>query len=193
MKNNLQIKAFTLVEIIISVTIFSLIMVSIISIFIISSDTSLKTDINRAMHENVKSVIWEIAEEVRKEWITWVSIDAIDSCDFSDTWYYKKWTKLCTESWKSYYLAKEISWVFSRVESNQCENLEDRCFIVMNWEPLTNSLVSVKSLDFYVSEESVNKATINVTFQPSVKVWVKSDLIKNNILNLQTTISQRPF
>jgi prepilin-type N-terminal cleavage/methylation domain-containing protein len=52
--------AFTLVEVIVSITIFSIIMISIIAIYILSSDTSAKSDVNRAMHENLKSVITEI-------------------------------------------------------------------------------------------------------------------------------------
>jgi hypothetical protein len=35
-------------------------MVSIIAVYILSSDISAKSDINRAMHENIKSVITEI-------------------------------------------------------------------------------------------------------------------------------------
>ncbi|MDR1945429.1 MAG: hypothetical protein LBQ59_05215 [Candidatus Peribacteria bacterium] len=47
-------------EVIVSITIFSIIMISIIAIYILSSDTSAKSDINRAMHENLKSIITEI-------------------------------------------------------------------------------------------------------------------------------------
>ncbi|MDR2640398.1 MAG: type II secretion system GspH family protein [Candidatus Peribacteria bacterium] len=53
-------KGFTLVEIIVSITIFSIVLVSMVSIYILSSDTSAKSDINRAMHENLKSLITEI-------------------------------------------------------------------------------------------------------------------------------------
>gem|GEM_PF-6556230 len=41
-------------------------MISMISIYILSSDTSLKSDINRAMHENIKSVITDISEDIMK-------------------------------------------------------------------------------------------------------------------------------
>jgi hypothetical protein len=37
-----------------------------ISIYIVSSDISLKSDINRAMHENIKSVVTEISEDIIK-------------------------------------------------------------------------------------------------------------------------------
>ena len=56
-----------------------------------------------------------------------------------------------------------------------------------------STLVSVKDLQFYVSSENVNKATIKIIMQPTIKAWVKPDLIKNNKIIFQTTISERPF
>jgi prepilin-type N-terminal cleavage/methylation domain-containing protein len=58
--------AFTLVEILVSLTIFSIIVTSIIWIYITSSDIIVKSDINRKMQENLKNVSSEIAEDIRK-------------------------------------------------------------------------------------------------------------------------------
>ncbi len=184
---------FTLVEVVVSVTIFSIIMISMISIYILSSDTSLKSDINRAMHENIKSVITDISEDIMKNSILWVSYDVMDSCGFSISGNYKVGDKLCISSLNDYYLAKKSLWTYIRVDKFSCENLEDQCYIVKNWNPLTNSLVSVKDLQFYVSSENVNKATIKIILQPTIKAGVKPDLIKNNKIIFQTTISERPF
>ena len=184
---------FTLVEVVVSVTIFSIIMISMISIYILSSDTSLKSDINRAMHENIKSVITDIPEDIMKNSILWVSYDVMDSCGFSISGNYKVGDKLCISSLNDYYLAKKSLWTYIRVDKFSCENLEDQCYIVKNWNPLTNSLVSVKDLQFYVSSENVNKATIKIILQPTIKAGVKPDLIKNNKIIFQTTISERPF
>ena len=184
---------FTLVEVVVSVTIFSIIMISMISIYILSSDTSLKSDINRAMHENIKSVITDISEDIMKNSILWVSYDVMDSCGFSISGNYKVGDKLCISSLNDYYLAKKSLWTYIRVDKFFCENLEDQCYIVKNWNPLTNSLVSVKDIQFYVSSENVNKATIKIILQPTIKAGVKPDLIKNNKIIFQTTISERPF
>ena len=184
---------FTLVEVVVSVTIFSIIMISMISIYILSSDTSLKSDINRAMHENIKSVITDISEDIMKNSILWVSYDVMDSCGFSISGNYKVGDKLCISSLNDYYLAKKSLWTYIRVDKFSCENLEDQCYIVKNWNPLTNCLVSVKDLQFYVSSENVNKATIKIILQPTIKAGVKPDLIKNNKIIFQTTISERPF
>jgi prepilin-type N-terminal cleavage/methylation domain-containing protein len=60
------IKAFTLIEVVVSITIFSIVIVSIIWIYITSSDILIKSDINRKMQENIKNVSTEISEDIRK-------------------------------------------------------------------------------------------------------------------------------
>ncbi len=59
-------KAFTLIELIVSMTIFAIIMVSVISIFLFSSQMSQRVELERNMQENIKSVMEDIAEEIRK-------------------------------------------------------------------------------------------------------------------------------
>jgi prepilin-type N-terminal cleavage/methylation domain-containing protein len=61
-----KISAFTLVEVLVSLTIFSMVIVSIIWIYITSSDIMVKSDINRKMQENLKNVSSTIAEDIRK-------------------------------------------------------------------------------------------------------------------------------
>jgi type II secretory pathway pseudopilin PulG len=190
--------AFTFIEVIVSITIFSIIMISIIAIYILSSDTSAKSDINRAMHENLKSVITEIWEDIIKNWISGVSLlPVLDDCNLKSTDNYKKGTKLCLNSWNEYYLATKENWVYFRVEENSCSGIQDQCYIVKrSWEnisPLTNSLVSIKDLEFFTSSQYINKVTIKIILQPTSKAWVKPNLIAESKLIFQTTISERPF
>lgn len=198
-------KAFTLIEIIVAITIFSIIMISIIAIYIVSSDTSIKSDINRAMQENLKSVITEMSEDIIKHWISWVSNSiSLDWCDleWSKSWY-KKWTILCSKSKNDYFLAQkdDISWEYKIADAEDCEAINKQCFIVVKkWdellapEPLTNSLVTIRDLKFHVTSFLwVNKVTITATFQPSIKWWVKANLVKETKIYFQTTISERPI
>jgi hypothetical protein len=185
---------FTLIELIVWITIFSVIFITMMSIYILSSDTSLKSDINRAMHENLKSIVTEISEDIIKNNISWVSTNVIDiNCNLpSWPWNFKKWTKLCINS-NSYFLAKKDWDSYIRVENNYCKDFWKQCYIVKNGVPLSNSLVSVKNLDFYITNTLSKKVTINIKLQPTTKAWVKPNLIKENILFFQTTISERPF
>lgn len=195
--SQLHKKWFTLVEVLVAITIFSMMFISIIWIYIITSDINMKSDINRVMYENIKNLSSKIWEDIKKDWILWVSTNGIDDCN-KDTWsnYYKLWTKLCTNSWKIYYLAKKdiVSWKYLRVDNSACVWLQDNCVIAM-WpeSPLTNSYVSIKEFNMYLSKDSVSKVTLNLVIQPSLKKWVKPDLIKESKLIFQTTFSERPF
>ena len=186
---------FTLVEVLVSITIFSIMMISIMSIYILSTDIAVKSDINRMMQVNLKNVTSTIAEDIRKDWMIWVSSETIDLCDsFDEDENYKYGSKLCTKSWNEYYLAKDITWVYTRVDSSHCSSLTDHCVIYNLWKwPLTNSYVSIKDLDFYFSKEAIPKITMVISLHPAVKKWVKTDLIKESKMIFQTTISERPF
>jgi hypothetical protein len=149
------------------------------------------------MQENVKNLISNIGEDIRKNSISWVSKSSVDTCDFTlDSWtLYKKWNKLCINL-NEYYLASDISWTLTRVDDIDlnCWPLKKHCILVKNWFPLTNSMVSIKDLKFYLStDNNIPKVTMSILIQPAIKKWVKSDLIKNSTMLLQTTFSERPF
>jgi prepilin-type N-terminal cleavage/methylation domain-containing protein len=65
-KIKIDIPAFTLIEIIIAMSIFGIIMVSVLSIFLFSSQMSTRVEMNRIMQENIKNVTEDIAENIRK-------------------------------------------------------------------------------------------------------------------------------
>lgn len=198
-KQNIINNAFTLIEVLVSITIFSIMLISIIWIYIISTDITLKSDINRQLQENLKNVSNQIAEDIRKEGID-LHYDILDSWDcnyiFPVNGHYIESNRLCTKSWNRYYLAKEnlSTWEFIRTSSKNCTEISDHC-VIAKWLhlPLTNSYVSIKELKFYLSNDNIPKVTINIVAQPAVKKWVKSELIKETKIIFQTTISERPF
>lgn len=187
---------FTLIELIVSITIFMIIFLSVTTVFIASSDISRKSDINRSMQENMKNIVEIISEDIRKNWIIGVSTNILSSCNFDvNMWkFYKEGDKLCT--WlNNYYLArKNISWNYIRTDVSSCENIKDSCVLFKHWSwPITNSLVSVKDLKFYASKDWTPKATITIVLQPSIKKGVKINLIKQSSMIFETTISEKPF
>ncbi len=195
-------KAFTLVEVVVSITIFSMVIVSVIWIYITSSDILVKSEINRKMQENLKNVSSQITEDVRNYWIQWLSSIKWESYDrvvWSNR--YKEGTWLYTKAENKYYLAllEPTTWSYIRVNSSDCSLLKTRCVIYrlssdpLNSWPLTNSFVSIRDLKFYLSLDKVPKLTMIIITQPSVKKWVKADLIKQSKIIFQTTVSERPF
>ncbi|QFR38766.1 type II secretion system protein [Candidatus Gracilibacteria bacterium 28_42_T64] len=188
-------KGFTLIEIIVSMAILSIIMVSVITIYISSSDVALKTDINRMMQENIKNVVTHISEDVRSSQIVGTNNNGGESCDLSDAeGKYFVGNKLCTTD-NEYYLAYETSGGWVRVaDISFCRNFKDHCVIYKKgMGPLTNSFVSIKDLQFFVSNENIAKVTVSITLQPAIGKGVKPYLIKENKFIFQTTITERPF
>ena len=59
------IRAFTLIEILVAITILSIIMISVFSIYITSVNISAKSDANRMLQENIKNVFSQISEDIR--------------------------------------------------------------------------------------------------------------------------------
>lgn len=187
---------FTLIELIVSITIFSIVMVSVMSIFIFSSDMSAKIEINRLMQENTKNVVETIAEDIRENGIIGISSTVWIWCWTFSSWV-DIWDKLCTKSGE-YFLWKydDLGDVWLRVDPpTECTSLQDHCTLLrddgVSTFPLTNSFITFRDLKFYVSWDDIQKVTIAFHSQPSIKKWVKPDLIKENELFFQTTISER--
>lgn len=192
-------KAFTLVEIMVALTIFWAIMISVMWVYIVSSETTYSSDINRAMQENVKNIVMEISEDVMKTWIRWVW-ELIDVCTKNNSSQNNFLNKNIFCSWDfAYLLAKKSSDSdsFSSVPDNSCDEKTSECFLVKVkiWDtdisPITNSLVTVRSANFLVTNDWTKKVTISLKIQPSSKSGVRTSTLENNILNFQTTLSER--
>jgi len=191
-------------------TIFSVIMISVMTIFIFSSNLSAQVDINRSMQENIKNAVETIAEDVRKS--EKISIkDAVSSCGYANS--EPHWEKLCVcLEWDSenllctdesrYLLKKNLAATTDIFNTDSmtlvwtvsdCLPLESHCRLFKSGSPLTNSLVSIKEIEFNLSWDQNNqsKIGINFTIKPSVRRWVRSDLIKASEIIFQTTISKR--
>ncbi len=188
-------KAFTLLEIIVAVSIFMIVMVSVLQIFSISLDLTNKIDINRQMQENVKNVTSTISESVRIDWINWVKKNIVDNYSLSDSSNIVNWNFL--KIWNDIYYLSDwyVSWNYSRVNFSDmqsiCTLLKNNCFLVKNQSMLTNSWVALEDLNFTLMWEQKRKLVINFTMRPATKKWIKTSLIKKSKLVFQTTISER--
>jgi len=184
-KYNISKQAFTLIEILISMTIFSMIMISVMMIYITASDISKKYDINREMRNNIKSVVEDIAEEVRKNDIEWVKSDYTWNYSFIN----KKGSRL--KVWEIEYRIKKSEPTFD------CSDIKNICTIYKykNWVeiwPLSNSKVSFTNLEFAVSwENEIPKVTLIFTARAAIRAWIRGKLAEKTRLVFQTTISER--
>ncbi len=188
---------FTLIELIVSVSILSIIMISVFMIFALSSDLNNKTDISRAMQENIKNIVETIAEDVRKQGknLKISSSNGLWTCQNPEK-IYASGTTLCVGN-DSYYIAKQEANEWIKVSNYENCDIKTQCFLVKNTgtavTQLSNSWVDFKSLVFYVARDGVNKVTIHFEIQPSSKKWIKPELIQENRMILQTTLSERLY
>ena len=214
MKNIKKINSwFTLIEILVAVTIFSIMMIFVMMIFTSSTQLSGRVEINRQVQQNIKNIVETIAEDVRTNWIYWISqVKWASDCNLDEgTSFYRIGTKLCTKNSEdlsnpnTYYLATcdDNNENCSRVE-NVKDNCEDKidawtwirtinnCTFIRNWKPLSNSIVKITDLQFLVNTKAdEKKVTVKFTVKPRLKKWVWVNLIENSKVNFQTTISEK--
>lgn len=184
MKTQTYISGFTLIEVVVSISIMSTILISIMGVFFSLSDVSNKTEIQRQLQTNIKSAIEAMAEDIRKYGIDDSSCDVLWADEHS-FW--------CANSinTRKYYLWKKIDGWFSVALDSECESLSTVCYLLRDGVPLTNSYVDVRSVGFRVLwSDSMKKLSVNINISPSIKKWVRPQLIKNNRLSLQTTLSE---
>lgn len=192
---------FTLIELLVSISILSIVMISIFTIFQLASEANNRTDISRAMQENIKNIVETIAEDVRTKSISWLNSQINWSCDLS-WWNYLTWSKLCIWG-NNYYLARfnNTTWVYNRIiDFSDCDIWKESCVLVKkdvngDINPLSNSWVEFRNINFSVInlENKEKKLILNFVMQPSTKKWIKMWLIKDNKIIFQTTFSQRLY
>lgn len=184
-----KFKWFTLIEIIVAITILSIIMVSVIMIFVEATDLSNKLDINRVIQENTKNIIETLSEDIKKNWVK--------KCG----WWITKWCisddlfSVSNELWiweNHYYISKkDILWNYIKVlDLNECSQLQ--CYIVKNGIILSNSYVNINKIEFSIFNEHVTKVQVNLLMKPLLKNIKKDDSVSNEI-NIQTTIGENNF
>lgn len=201
MKRYSSFSGFTLIELIVSITIFSVIMVSVMAIFLFASQMSTRVELNRTMQENIKNVLEDIAEQVRSSGIEGVATELDATCKKSpDMMSAHKWTQLCINGGTRYVLGTQNAgsgvWERSSDILGDCWDIDDICHILKRdslWDyyPLTNSFLNFERLDFYISNTKLPQVSITLVARPSYKKGLSIDIIENNTISVQTTLGQR--
>lgn len=211
-------KAFTLVEVMVAVSIFSVIMLSVMWIYIVSTETTYKSEVNRIVHENVKNIVTNISEDVMKNGIIWVETNiSSNSCkDISEknsliefNGYWNKWEIFCSGK-SMYFLAEKNGDDFRITDETNCNstNLSIRkdCFLVKrelddkwkitseNPQPITNSLIAVREVNFYAvnSYDKVWHTSNEVKWAKKVTISLKLEPSKNSWVR-KSVIEQNVF
>ncbi|MDA9129456.1 type II secretion system GspH family protein [Candidatus Gracilibacteria bacterium] len=211
MKKYTKYSGFTLIELIVSIAIFGIMMISVMSIFLFSSQMSTRVEINRVMQENIKNVMEDIAEGVRKENISGIQSSLSSDCNLlpsptTSTSIIKEGDIFCTNTHK-YTLGTKLddgSFVpVSSIDTNcgyddaNPSTVINQCYLIKvslsggDYYPLTNSFVTFEDIEFIISNTSMKKLTVNFTIRPAIGKGLASNLVRQNAIQVQTTISER--
>ncbi|NDK08731.1 prepilin-type N-terminal cleavage/methylation domain-containing protein [Candidatus Gracilibacteria bacterium] len=190
-QRNRKISGFTLVEVIVALTILSLIMISVMFIFINSSQLSAKIDINRVLQENSKNILETISEDVKKNGISKCGGGITVGCISSN--FLSSGNELRVGS-NHYYIAKKSENLGEYIKVDDMTYCsKNQCFLMKNGVILSNSYVTIHRMFFNIINEHIPKLQINMIIRPATGKGVNSNLINNNELNIQTTISENYF
>lgn len=189
---------FTLIELIVAMSIFSIIMVSVLSVFIFSSQMSTRVELNRVMQENIKNVLEDIAEGVRKDGIIGVRNFSETCTTFKNAGaVVDSKTALCLQG-AEYMIGFKNGANFEVVSNvaSYCSNPDNVCYIIKKeaaggFYPLTNSFVTFEDIRFTLSNTELPKLTIHLTARPSIRKWLSLDLIQGTRIFIQTSLSER--
>ncbi|MCH2188223.1 prepilin-type N-terminal cleavage/methylation domain-containing protein [Candidatus Gracilibacteria bacterium] len=182
---------FTLIEIIVTVTIISIVLVSVIASFIAIQNITHKNDMYRSIHENIKTLSQALSHDIHRSTLVGVSLHATDPYTFGSGGKYG--TALETAN-NRYYLAQknELSGDWERVEVSHCQSVAQHCSLYQRGVgPLTNNRVSVSDIAWYISAGNLPKVTLVIEIRPAAKRGLSSSVLEKATQVFQMTFSER--
>lgn len=195
---------FTLIEVIITLTILALVFTSVMSVFLYYSTLWAKVEANRVLQSNIKVVVEHITQDIKDNGINFTS------WNYSINWWkmYAIEDDILHVGDNKYYLATKTSWGWIKVDSsdfadtcwdisgNPVLDVKDKnCSLVKNTPtdivPLSNSWVSFKNVYFHVSQDYIPKVTMNFDMHIAYGKGIKTALVESSSINIQSTISEK--
>lgn len=192
----IQITWFTLIELMVAITIFSIIMLSVFVIYKNIIDANKKLELTRTLQENSRNIIENLATEIREKWV--------------DYDYYKAYTEDLDNTWSgNKVLSIKNSWEYcmQKVQSScdiSCYTNPESCYLgkLDTQIKLSDERVEIKNLKFYIgwkpnstidNEEKVWKVTL--VFDLGIKkwTWLAQMYASWTSIHIQTTISSKIY
>lgn len=196
-KNNMinrNNKWFTLIELIVSVTIISIMMLSIFTIYTNIITTNKKLELQRTLQENTKNIIEWLASEIRNNWIDFSKYNSsYEELNYSWSWN----TILSIKNWRNYCLMKTPVWC-----DRTCYVNPNKCYLWSVWNAnltLSDENVEIWNLRFFISWKWTDEITtkdkqwkVTIVFDIKVAKWIWADpnLVESTKMHIQTTISE---
>lgn len=207
---------FTLIELMIAMSIFIVMSVMIMSVYINTTNTTRKLNATRQLSEVAREITERVAQDVRESGIAdgWnigfdVNYDPWKSYNYTE-----EGSEFMSILWRWVYVygKKTETWMVPCADSpseNTKTDTKIHCglYFVLPWDNgkdaynLVDSFimdeskkrVKIQDLKFYISgwDWTTKKVTLVMTLTLMPRVWVPASMLENTKLQIQTTISER--
>jgi len=187
-------KAFTLIELILAITILSIIMLSIFVIYTNVIESNKKLELSRILQENARNITETIARDIREKWVDFSYYN-----NFTQQLDYSSWNTILAVKWEKRYCL--MKWDNS-CDTTCYENALNCYLWVLEWDRVSDERVQVNNLHFYISgswNNSItnmsNEAKVTLVFDLSIipGKWIRSELANETKMKIQTTISEKIY
>ncbi|EKE28568.1 MAG: hypothetical protein ACD_3C00043G0007 [uncultured bacterium (gcode 4)] len=203
MNSRLKQHWFTLIELIVAVTILAFVMLSVFVIYSNILQINKKLELNRILQENTRTMIEWLASDIRTKWLAYWYYNNVTTqpLDYSGNWN----TILAIKDRDD--LANPNVYCMQKQKIN-CDN---SCYTNPKWcylwklnsdIKLSDDRVEVNNLRFYISwkpsqditnEDKEWKVTVVFDLSLAPGKWISRALAKENELHIQTTISEKVY
>lgn len=209
---------FTLIELIIAITMFALLSVTISSIYIQTTYLWQKLKHTRHLSETAREITERIADDVREKGIN-ISESSYDDRVYDSHWrindYIHSWSEILwvgdSSNITQYVFGTVENWSVRYCKETERQDIRKHCGLYIiknhdfsNYMNLVDSFipeeekkrVKIQNLRFYISGDgktTEKKVTLvfDLTLMP--RIWVPFGMIGETQLHVQTTISERFF
>lgn len=196
----IQKHAFTLVEVLVAITIFSIMMITVMGVYMTSTEITYKADLNRFMQENVKNMITNLSEDVMQYGVEgvkkqiWTNYNAKEGFALRTNGSNYTIHRYDTETKTDLGEVDVFSWKCKPLATGS----RPHCILYKNDTPVTNDLVTIENIKYRLAggtdSEGNNipqKLTVFVTLAIAPRSGVREGLVKETKLHTQFTISVR--
>jgi type II secretory pathway pseudopilin PulG len=201
---------FTLVELMIAMTIFGMMTIMVMSIYFSTTDTTRRLNYQRELAETAREITERVTADIKQYWLTW---DLTFDTNY-DLWKKYDYTGSGNEylnlvNWRYVYGAKKpggmdtctgIRKLDPKIHCglyflDYIDNGANGYNLVDSFNPdESRKRVKVEDLKFYVSWDGIStsrKVLVNFTLSLMAKNGISQNLTNTTKLHIQTTISER--